>query len=149
MKEQLISLETARLAKEKGFEAKLYTYYDAQTQELRPITACVRQTLKSATGTPYGQNTIEDYEAVLVDMDNSLDECILAPTQSLLQKWLRDEHSIHIEIQLSSERPFNQFFYRIIHIGQYFTLSHDDFYSESYEVVLEKALQMALKEIPD
>jgi hypothetical protein len=69
MEEQLITFETTKLAKEKGFDIKTKYWYD-QTETLNPI--------RSPRGGMFYTN--EGY----------------APTQSLLQKWLREEHGIHI-----------------------------------------------------
>lgn len=52
MKEELITFETAKLAKEKGYNKEFEDY-------------------------PYKG-------------------CIIAPTQSLLQRWLREKHGIHV-----------------------------------------------------
>lgn len=66
MKKQLIQLETAKLAKEKGFqELCFYSYNKNGTLEI-----------------PYGENG----------------STYSAPTQSLLQKWLRDVHNIDIAV---------------------------------------------------
>jgi len=73
MKEQLVSFDTAKLAKEKGFTELCYSYH------------------------------IDDKDAIeLSSLCSSriADSCCTAPTQSLLQKWLRDEHHIDITIDL-------------------------------------------------
>lgn len=75
MKERLISFETAKLAKEKGFNIKTEaSYLDNENvfkpkrhSKLYPTMTCI----------------------------NSVDEpFVSAPTESLFQKWLRDEHKI-------------------------------------------------------
>ena len=71
MQEQLISFETAKLAKEKGFDFKVYReekIYDKLGYLLKP----------------------EDEVFPNV-------EYFPAPTQSLLQKWLREVHKISVE----------------------------------------------------
>lgn len=68
----------------------------------------------------------------------------LAPTQSLLQKWLRENHNIHIDISMQynvwfysvNKIPFNHFKDNDIVGGTYFS---------SYEKALEKGLYEALK----
>jgi len=69
MGEQLINLETAKLAKEKGFNIKTKHWYD-QTDCLNPV--------RGARGSMVYENV--GY----------------APTQSLLAKWLRDVHGIDV-----------------------------------------------------
>ena len=70
MREQLISFKTAKLAKEKGFSIP-------------------------------GENIYEN-EELLCEVEfknwNNGTLCLSAPTQSLLQKWLRDNHNIIIDV---------------------------------------------------
>jgi hypothetical protein len=70
------------------------------------------------------------------------EEYLYAPTQSLLQKWLRDEHKLHITIFSSSQESW---MYRVT--KQYQRLEYgsyeEDF--ETYEKVLEAGLFEALK----
>lgn len=75
MKEQLIKFKTAKLAKSKGF---------ANNSKL----------VESDISTPYVYN---DSGLLCNNENNYIDEHdIAAPTQSLLQKWLREIHGIHI-----------------------------------------------------
>lgn len=64
MREQLISFETAKLAKEKGFFYKGMMYRKG--------------------------GTLSDGKGFMSNLD-----LYSAPTQSLLQKWLREKHKIH------------------------------------------------------
>lgn len=68
MKEQLISFETAKLTKEKGFDILSYYGY-------------------LPNGTLTSHPDIGDFE-----------KNYYAPAQSLLQRWLREVHGIHVEI---------------------------------------------------
>ena len=112
MKEELIKFETANLAKKKGFDWVVPSSYLIYTEELSPTT------------TSY--NNREDYNS--------------APTQSLLQKWLREEHNILVITD-----------YDVNHKMYFYWMITDetrgikrDFYS-TYEKALEKGLQEALK----
>lgn len=79
MKEELVSFETAKLLKEKGFD-KVWCNY----------MYCI------------GYNTIsEDNELLECDWRNNVKgqfHLALAPAQSLAQKWLREKHNIDISI---------------------------------------------------
>lgn len=77
MKEPLISFETAKLAKEKGFKLQS-TPFGYVTKFYRPSTG----TLLS-----YGRTG-----------RSKLNTLIYAPTQSLLQKWLREIYQIDITV---------------------------------------------------
>ena len=72
MKQQIVSFETAKSAKEKGFKIHCRNYYDPEIKELY-------------------EN--EDFPY------NSYNDSLFAPTQSLLQKWLREQHGVHIIIE--------------------------------------------------
>lgn len=80
MEEQLISFETAKLAREKGFSEvcrQLYKDY-GENDLLEPVT-------------PSNYNNKDTYL-----------NCASAPSQSLLQKWLREKHNIHVNPQCIS-----------------------------------------------
>jgi hypothetical protein len=70
MEEEFITYETALLAKEKGFNLIVRAYYHTNGE------------LEDDDGT--GDWNVHDTQS--------------APTQSLLQKWLREEHNLNIEI---------------------------------------------------
>ena len=89
MKEELITLETAILGEEKGFNYNPeYYFYPNDNRDGYNIihkNHC------------FGGNTLKIEEHYL-NGDYSL--VIPAPTQSLLQRWLREVHNIHVEIKL-------------------------------------------------
>ena len=72
MKEQLITFETAKLAKEMGFQSYTPFYYSEDGE--------IKGTKIGMHGNPNAYGGIS------------------APTQSLLQKWLREVHSIYVSI---------------------------------------------------
>ncbi len=128
MTEQLISFETAKLAKEKGFD--LHTI-DTFYQWDGSISLCHSQSFRA-----------------LEVQDKSRPECY-APTQSLLQKWLREEHEIFVQV---TWEPIIHYYYCRIDTWNnlpkhvlYFSdgASTPEFYS--YEEALEKGLYEALK----
>ena len=80
MEEQLITFETAKLAKEKGFSINTTEYWEYQ--------ASGPERYKFITEDSPGATWVND------DLKNRI--CI--STQSLLQKWLREKHNIHIRI---------------------------------------------------
>ena len=126
MKEQLISFETAKLAKEKGYTGTppYFGYVDKFYEN--------NGTIRS-----YGMHRVKNIK-----------ELIHAPTQSLFQKWLREKHNIDITIKVGREKNIKVYY---THLSQ---LSHH--YKEynwspctSYEDALEAGLQTALKLIND
>ena len=111
MEEQLISFETAKLAKEKGFKWTAHNklFYNDNSS----------------------LNIIEFSE-----------EDIPAPTQALLQKWLREVHKIYICV---SHRIFGV---PEMHIVQYTTNTQmgirEDRWYDTYEEALEASFYEAL-----
>ena len=75
MTEEFVTLETAKLLKEKGFKEDVFTFYEVDCVEGDMIL--------SET-----YNESENF--------NEKNDCLSAPTQSLAQKWLRETKNIHI-----------------------------------------------------
>lgn len=123
MKDQLVSFETAKLAKEKGFPQNdlIKNGQSYSTYKNKLLTSDM---LLKAMG----------------DLENNSE--IAKPTQSLLQKWLREEHSIHITIFSQSQESW---MFRVTLKKQSLKegLYGEDFYT--YEEALEAGLVKALK----
>lgn len=116
MKDKLIKFKTAKLAKEKGFTlntvgSHTYNYYKENGE-----TGCIS----------WGHLNLNSPACV---------------PQSLLQRWLREVHKIHITITSVSQESW---MYRITKPGQKLTEGAygEDFYT--YELALEDALYNAL-----
>lgn len=121
MNEQLISFETAKLAKEKGF--KLGSGWQ------------IRSLFNIKDGETFCEKTIETPEY-------ACERC----TQSLLQKWLREVHNFHITINVGL--PHNQFimyYSNVIKFGKHHKSKFKSEFYKTYEDALEKGLQEALK----
>ena len=114
MKEELINFKTAKLAKEKGFNIPIIYYYDF----------------------------IKDICSVIVkeNINESCSKIYSAPTQSLLQKWLREIQMIDIIINIS---PLTNEYYS--EIPNFITGNYVSKKFETYEEALEIGLQTALK----
>jgi len=128
MEEQLISFETAKLAKEKGFNyINVDRYYDLELNN----------------------NLTRSF----VSIQNK--KCLLAPTQSLLQRWLREIHNIYVESyhDLTSDGTKIQFYTSWGFLQQKDKNGNKNvngWYDEyndwkTYEEALEIGLQEALK----
>lgn len=132
MTEKLISFETAKLAKEQGFNIRIQHTVNGQNCLYFLDTGEVPKMINT--------NQIDNWND-----DKKFQHVCSAPTQSLLQKWLREVHDINVIIY---PELFNgEFTY--YHYDIYTDLSHA--YSENlsdmktYEEALEKGLQKALK----
>jgi hypothetical protein len=118
MKDTLITFETAKLAKEKGFNEIVSTAY-GRIQESLYESNCTNR--------------------------NSENIFLSAPTQSFLQKWLREVHEIHINISTFYFEDLEKYGYEvedIIHKDGWIVLSNT---AGTYEEALEIGLQEALK----
>ena len=129
IEDELITPETARLAKEKGFDLNLPIRYFR-----------------------IGDKIIDAHIAFA---DNADEELGQAPTQSLLQRWLRQVHGLEIQIftmgifmnkltnpftEFKTSKPFKKYCFGLnAHYG------NDDRGFDTYEKALEKALQTALE----
>lgn len=112
MRDELISFETAVLAKEKGYSLPITKYSEKYYNK-------------------EGKFQEVSYKST-VNLDNGELEC---PSQSLLQKWLREVHKIHIHINCYGDNVWS---FHIPNIG-------GDSPFHTYEEALEIGLQEALK----
>ena len=117
MEDKLVSLETAKLAKKKEFNEICQYYYEILD---KPITL---QKMSCSNAEGYKQPT--------------------APTQSLLQKWLREVHNISIKIDDFYTNGKLRFDFSISELGSQEDNPKGIF--EDYEEALEVGLQEALK----
>ncbi len=112
MKEQLIEFKTAKLAKEKGFNIEGHQYYYDSPKSIL-------------------------WHSIKMEMHNESDN-ISVEAQSLLQKWLREEHRLIVEIDFLGTQAWDVGIanYKIPYLRDYF---------KTYEEALEKGLIEALK----
>ena len=114
MEDKLVSLETAKLAKKKEFNEICQYYYEILD---KPISL---QKMSCSNAEGYKQPT--------------------APTQSLLAKWLREEHNIHLIAYKNINIDGYDWCYittdGITNINSYKT------YEEAYEIGLQEALKL-------
>jgi hypothetical protein len=125
MREQLISFETAKLAKELGFNWDVAYFFK--------FKGFKKDTIK------------EDKTLILCDHNQGVS--ISRPTQSLLQKWIRETYEIDVEsrrlVMADGRKLYQCFVYKPPTVN----LQKGRF--SSYEEALEKGLQEALKLIKD
>jgi len=156
MNETLVTYETAVLAKEKGFKEPCLNHYFEDGE--------FRENKLTGTNGYYGEDYLFEYDDFLENWNDKwltkkngnrcfgcskstgYLETYSAPTQSLLQKWLREEHKLFINI--THKTHSQKFAYNIT--GAYvpyepYLLSRIFSKFETYEAALEDALQEALK----
>lgn len=127
--EQLISFETAKLSKQLSFDIPVLNYFYDDVNNVK-------------------EYEVEDYPFIAVNWNKNTEYEYSRPTQSLLQKWLRENHNVEIEIK----RIGGQYTYECYKLSRngnnppifYHRPGH--MYIE-YEEALEKALEISLKEL--
>ena len=92
MTDELVKFETAILAKEKGFDEKCFSYYAKQFND----------SFKNENGQIFNC-VVKDDDGDVIGFSNRRNakgqpHIVIAPTQSLLQRWLREKHNIDIRI---------------------------------------------------
>lgn len=150
MKEQLVSFKVARLAKEKGFNEKCFNYYfeDGTFQE---------NIIKDTYGY-YGEEYTVEFDELLENWNSEWltkkngDRCFgcsksrgyletySATTQSLLQRWIREKHSI--DIIVSSNLVGHG--YILYNRNPHKNITNRNVY-QTYEEALEVGLEESLK----
>lgn len=122
MKEQIINFETAKLAKERG----LCYYFNTGTQYVNAFY--------STDGVVFEETEFQQKDCVIEDR-------YFRPTQSLLQKWLRETHDIEVYVR----GAYNNFDKIKKYVAFVENCGCVEDYTESYEDALEIGLQEALK----
>ena len=89
MQDQLVSFKVAKLAKEKGFGI------DFVGTEYVPAFYCKKSDV----------NNFQETEIQIED--GFMKDFYLRPTQSLLQKWLRDKHKLEVCVSFSPDWEWN------------------------------------------
>ena len=124
MEDTRITFETAKLAKEKGFPQEpnklKIPYYNYKGEFKGDVKDWLRKYLRNE--------------------DTSDVESVSAPTQSLLAKWLREKHNIHLIAYKNINIDGYDWCYittdGITNINSYKT------YEEAYEIGLQEALKL-------
>ena len=147
MKEQIISFELAKKIKDKGFGVPSSYHYEHSLTEQMDEDG-------SKTGTfgwEKGEVTLESGYFINnhKDIDYSGKNWYMcsAPTQSLLQKWFRDNHKLHVEIQIFNDSKWRVSLWKLNttkhnRMDELESLIKDE---DTYEEALEKGLEEALK----
>ena len=143
MEEQLISFETAKLAKEKGFEELVNNcYYE---EKLFGTYAMMDENDLAFIDVMDG-NELENHNNL-----NFINyKCrFSAPTQSLLQKWLREKHKIQMLIQHYTHIKYGELYAGFVYNPNIIYCSSSSpvirkalTYEEALEVCLQKALKL-------
>lgn len=142
-KNERISLETAKLAKEKGFNwlvDQSYTEYlvDQLDPDYPEGGGAFSMTKGEIEIIDFGfRNNFKD-----TDYSNEKYQMYARPTQAYIQKWLREVHNTHIMIQIVPLYP--SFIFHTVHMPNGVSWSnavHFKTYDEALEAGITRALE--------
>jgi hypothetical protein len=180
MEEKLVEIKTAKLAKEKGFDEPSFYYAVIYWGEETPLSKkdnyhaikLVNGQIKEFRTTTDNRDDSRDFERNGLSSIDTLyitpenytnylkswlkDSLLVLPTQALLQKWLREIHSISILVDFDfkytkKENKNCHYFFCIYNTkdsNNIEILTVYDIHCETYEEALEKGLYEALTLIP-
>lgn len=146
MKEELVSFDTSVLAKEKGFPQDLFntSWYN----ELGSLNGRTDLNKKGQTFSEAYPNE-ESFYGSAIKPEHKKEfklESYSAPTQSLLQKWLREVHDVIVSADCAIK---DDWWYQLKHspkkITKVYKVSSLSESYKTYEEALEKGLYQALK----
>lgn len=132
--DQIVSLETATLAKEVGFDGKVLHFYNHGENELIPNTKLMSISI------PMSVEYLETSRATLPS------DSIAAPTQTALSRWLREKHDIYVSVDIAIfKRGWNVC---IISIPKESVCTSAKGF-DTYEEAMEEGLKLACKIVKD
>lgn len=134
MKDTLIAFETAKLAKAKGFDIRSDIFYS----EKYGLCQEGEESLMI-----FSHPVSNKYEYIYdVNSEFNEGERFLAPTQSLLQKWLREKHQLNLSVSFYDDGKSKYWTCRL-HDGsdtqRY--ICGKDIYEDALEIGLVEALK--------
>ena len=147
MEDTRITFETAKLAKKKGFDIKGQNVFDLKNNNkiINFKDLAIQEFIDDVETAGYLDKAFNYLKEDINRTDDNSDKdyYLLAPTQSLLAKWLRKEHSIIVLVLYDGKT----FYYQIQRkewddcITQ-FDLTLDQTYEDAYDIGLQEALKL-------
>lgn len=135
--DQIVTLETARLAGEVGFNGKVLHFYNHGENKLIPITLLI------SPPTPIPVEHLETTPATLpVD-------CVPAPTQTDLLRWLMEKYNLVVTVQIDNVVGYYYEIYTTPNIGKVELVANCWKSRVEYIDTMENALQEACKIVKD
>ena len=143
MKDTRIIFETAKLAKEKGFNERVHYFYKVKSENDIELYGCTIKQLVGFKGHVPIYHKVRDYHTNKEKLNAKLYRCS-APTQSLLAKWLREEHNIIVLVDYEGIDGYYYKFYSYKEGNKNYDASDKNYntYEEAYEIGLQEALKL-------
>ena len=147
MEDTIINFETAKLAKEKGFDINGQDVFDLKNNnKIINFKDLAVQEFIEDVETGYRDKALNYLKEDINRTDDNSDEeyYLLAPTQSLLAKWLREEHNIIVLVDYEGIDGYYYKFYSYKEGNKNYDASDKNYntYEEAYEIGLQEALKL-------
>ena len=124
--EDYVSFETAKLLKEKGFDAVCTMIYTADGELL--YTDVKHHNMYAVTNKQLKYYTD-----------------IIAPSQAMAMKWLREVHNLYIDIRININNSL--YFFKIYSVGISGARAFTEYRIESYEEACEVGIKYCLENL--
>ena len=147
MEDTHITFETAKLAKEKGFDINGQDVFDLKNNnKIINFKDLAVQEFIEDVETGYRDKALNYLKEDINRTDDNSDEeyYLLAPTQSLLAKWLREEYNIIVLVDYEGIDGYYYKFYSYKEGNKNYDASDKNYntYEEAYEIGLQEALKL-------
>ena len=148
MEDIRITFETAKLAKKKGFDIKGQNVFDLKNNNkiINFKDLAIQEFIDDVETAGYLDKAFNYLKEDInrTDDNNDKDYYLLAPTQSLLVKWLREEHNIIVLVDYEGIDGYYYKFYSYKEGNKNYDASDKNYntYEEAYEIGLQEALKL-------
>ena len=148
MEDIRITFETAKLAKKKGFDIKGQNVFDLKNNNkiINFKDLAIQEFIDDVETDGYLDKAFNYLKEDInrTDDNNDKDYYLLAPTQSLLQKWLREKHNIIVLVDYEGIDGYYYKFYSYKEGNKNYDASDKNYntYEEAYEIGLQEALKL-------
>ena len=147
MEDIRITFETAKLAKKKGFDIKGQNVFDLKNNNkiINFKDLAIQEFIDDVETAGYLDKAFNYLKEDINRTDDNSDKdyYLLASTQSLLAKWLREEHNIIVLVDYEGIDGYYYKFYSYKEGNKNYDASYKNY--NTYEEALEAGLQVALK----
>jgi len=141
MKDEKVTLDTAKLLKEKNFNILVHgCYVEYNVTRIDPVEGYNKGDIEIETSYFINNDPKTDYS-------NSSYTMYARPTHSLVQKWLREVHNIQVYAASHTKNGDGKYRDYVAHINDKDINDARDEEFQTYEEALEVGLQVALEDM--
>ena len=148
MEDIRITFETAKLAKKKGFDIKGQNVFDLKNNNkiINFKDLAIQEFIDDVETAGYLDKAFNYLKEDINRTDDNSDKdyYLLAPTQSLLSKWLREKHNIIVLVDYEGIDGYYYKYYYYINEVQKYDASGKNYitFEEAHEIGLQEALKL-------